>query len=166
MVDKEHKFTPRRVLKTRKGIKSTYTDHFSLKIELKGIPKKQQQEKQQITWNLNKPGGWSDYKTTTNKEAHKITEAVHEETDIEKVMKKINAIDTKIKFKTFGKTKIVLKNLSTVKQCIKPCSKSDCDECKNQDEKDKALLKRRTEQIESAVIKNKRQQARKSRQYI
>ena len=98
VVDKEHKFTPRRVLKTRKGIKSTYTDHFSLKIELKGIPKKQQQEKQQITWNLNKPGGWSDYKTTTNKEAHKITEAVHEETDIEKVMKKINSIDNVCRF--------------------------------------------------------------------
>ena len=70
-------------MKTKKGIKSTFTDHYSLKIELRGIPKKQTKEKQQPTWNLNKEGGWIAYESVTNKEAHKIEEAVDKEADID-----------------------------------------------------------------------------------
>ena len=62
-VDTEQKFTPRRVTKTKKRIKITYTDHYALKVELKGIPKKIEHKTNLPTWNLNKPGGRDTYKS-------------------------------------------------------------------------------------------------------
>ena len=73
-IDSEKKYTPRRVTKTKKETKSTYTDHFSVKIEIKNIPKKIHQEKQPPMWNMNKPGGWTEFKSITDKEAQKIKE--------------------------------------------------------------------------------------------
>ena len=78
-VDTEQKFTPRRVTKTKKGIKTTYTDHYSLKVELKGIPRKIEHTTILPTWNLNKPGGWDIYNNITNSEAEKIKEIITED---------------------------------------------------------------------------------------
>ena len=36
-VDKEQKFTPRRLRKTKKGVVSTYSDHFSLEVQFSGF---------------------------------------------------------------------------------------------------------------------------------
>ena len=54
-VDKDKKFTPRRVIKRKQTITSILTDHFSLIIEMKGIPKKLENDKIVASWNLGKP---------------------------------------------------------------------------------------------------------------
>ena len=64
-VDIHKNFTPRRV-KGKKKKTTIYTDHYSLKVELKGIPRKQDNDKPEPTWNRSKPGGWDVYKRTTD----------------------------------------------------------------------------------------------------
>ena len=154
-IDSEKKYTPRRVTKTKKETTSTYTDHFSVKKEMKNIPKKIHLEKQPPMWNINKPGGWTEFKSITDKEAQKIKDTIADEEDINKVMRKINIIDKKIKFRAFGKAKVCRKMVSEVIQCKKPCKESTCDECKSQNKKDEELLKKRTETIEKAINKIK-----------
>ena len=73
------------------------------------MPKKQEQEKQETMWKLSNPGGWEIFKSLTDKAAADIEVAIAIEPDINKVIKKINAIETKIKFKSFGKTKVCKK---------------------------------------------------------
>ena len=106
-VDRERKFTPRRVLKSRKKIKTIiYTDHFPIKVELSGIPRRKEDNKSDPTWNLGKPGGWELYEKLTD-EAAKNVKAIAEDpqTDINSKMKRVESIEKKIKFAAFGKTK-------------------------------------------------------------
>ena len=60
-IDKERKFTPRRVIKTKKKTTNFFTDHYSLKVEFKQIPKKHENNKSEPTLNRGKPGGWENY---------------------------------------------------------------------------------------------------------
>ena len=154
-IDSDKKFTPRRVTKTKKEIKSTYTDHFSLKIELKNIPKKVHKEKPPPNWNLNKPGGWLSFEHLTNEDAQKIKDTIEKEKDINTVVSKINTIDTKIKFRAFGKAKVCIKKVPKVRVCKKSCNKATCDDCKSQSKRDEELIKKRTEHIEKVVAKIK-----------
>ena len=57
IVDNNRNFTSRRVIQRKKKTKTIYTDHFSLKIELKGMPRNQQMNQQTPMWNLGKPEG-------------------------------------------------------------------------------------------------------------
>ena len=95
VIDSERNFTPRRVTKTKNTIKSTYTDHYSMKLELKGIPKKIQKENQPPTLNINKPGGRLKFKSLTNEVAEKVKDTIDEDIDIDKVMNKIDIIERK-----------------------------------------------------------------------
>ena len=156
VVDKDLKFTPRRVVKTKKQTKSIFSDHFALKVELKGMPKKQEQEKQGTMWKLNNPGGWETYKSLTDKAAADIEEAIDTESDINNVIKKINAIETKIKFKSFGKTKVSIHKVKKDVKCLNSCKLSSCNQCKTQQQKDEELIEKRTKQIEEAVLKIKK----------
>ena len=105
-MDKARTFTPRRVLKTKKSTKTIFSDHYSLKVEFKGLPKSIEKDKHESRWNLGKPDGWDIYKEATNSIADKIESlAEDDELDINSVMKKLNTLDTKVKFKSFGKTK-------------------------------------------------------------
>ena len=122
---------------------------------MKNIPKKIHLEKQPPMWNMNKPGGWTEFKSITDKEAQKIKDTISDEEDFNKVMRKININDKKIKFRAFGKAKVCRKTVSEVVQCKKPCKESTCDECKSQKKKDEELLKKRTETIENAINKIK-----------
>ena len=142
VVDKDLKFTPRRVVKTKKQTKSIFSDHFALKVELKGMPKKQEQEKQGTMWKLNNPGGWETYKSLTDKAAADIEEAIDTESDINNVIKKINAIETKIKFKSFGKTKVSIHKVKKDVKCLNSCKLSSCNQCKTQQQKDEELIKK------------------------
>ena len=136
VIDIDQKITPRRVTKPKKGIKSTFSDHYSLKIQFRGIPRKQQREKPKPTWNLNKPDGWLTYKSKSDKEAAKIESIVEKEDNIDTVMKKVEVINNKLKFQSFGKTKIVVKRVTKERKCTRLCQQNKCNECKNQEEKD------------------------------
>ena len=159
-IDKDKKFTPRRVLKRKQNIMTIFTDHFSLKIELKGIPRRTDCDKIEAGWNLGKPGGWKAYKTITDEVSDKVKNIVgQEDLDVNSVLKKIYAIDTKVKFRAFGKTKPSVKTYSTTRKCMKMCEIHPCDNCKNQKEKDEETYRRQTQRIELAI-----EQIRESKQ--
>ena len=155
VVDKDKTFTPRRVVKTKKETKSIFSDHYALKVELKGLPKKQDNEKKETMWKLNTPGGWETFKSLTDKAAAEVEEAIDNESDINKVIKKIEGIETKIKFKAFGKTKVRENKVREDAKYVDSCKSSKCIKCKNQKEKDEELIDKRTKQIEEAVLKIK-----------
>ena len=155
VIDKYLKFTPRRVIKTKKTTKSIFSDHYAIKIELNDMPKKQEHAKQETFWNLNNPGGWDKYETLTAKAADEVEEAIDNETDIDKVVKKINVIETKIKFKAFGKTRSGANKVKKLYQCSSSCTNYKCNTCKSQKQKDEELIQKRTNQIEQAVLKIK-----------
>ena len=103
IIDKERKFTPHRA---GKG-KLIFTDHFSLFFKMKGIPLRNptmRVKNSEVIWNTNKPGGWSKYKecTENNAELDRIVEQA-EKMSTNVMMKKIESVTTKMKFKCFGK---------------------------------------------------------------
>ena len=115
IIDCDRKFTPRRVIRRKSGTKTIFTDHFSVMIELKGMPKKQQVINQELVWNKGNPNGWTMYERMTDEKAEVIKDIVDDlDNNIETVMNKIEKIETKIKFKAFSKTKHKSKNLVKV----------------------------------------------------
>ena len=103
IIDKDKKFTPRRVQKK----KTTFTDHLSIMIMLKDIPKGELKEVNRSFWNTNKPGPWEAYKDLSDKLADKINVLIDtNENDINVVVKKIEKMEDKVKFQSFGKTKL------------------------------------------------------------
>ena len=159
-IDKERKITPRRVIKKKKNITTIYTDHFSVKVEFIGIPKNHHNYKPEAGWNLGKPNGWKVYEDETNKVAEKIDDIVNEETlDINTILKKIEVIDTKVKFKSFGKTKPSVKKHLKILKCGKACETSPCDHCKSQQQKDAETHERQAQKVEAAIerIKDSKQ---------
>ena len=162
IVDIDRKFTPRRVISNKKSSRSIFTDHFSLKLELTGIPRRRKDEKVESTWNKGRPGGWEEYERLTDEAAEKMLEIIEDTTkDIDTVEKEIDKIETKVKFKAFGKTKKKKKIFSEDKN-ERECRcrrEGSCRRCKTQKEKDDDLLKRQSQRIEEKVeeIKSKRQ---------
>ena len=124
IIDSDRKFTPRQVIRNKKKTKSIYTDHFSIMIELTGMPRNQCMNRPEPTWNKGKPEGWETFKRVTYDYAYKIDSIVEEKKkDINTIMKEIDKIDTKIKFMSFGKTKPKSKKAILKRKEVK------CQEC-------------------------------------
>ena len=141
IIDVQRKFTPRRVIRRKKNIKTIYTDHFSVKIELKGMPRRQHMKRHEPIWNKGKPGGWDIYGRVTDDNAEKIEAIVEDhEKDIETVMKEINIIDNKTKFIAFGKTK------PKSKKIVQKEANN-----KTQEEKDIHLKEKENEKVERQI---------------
>ena len=93
-VDRERKFTPRRVIKKKDMITEIFTDHFSLKIELGGMPKNKNENKPKARWNVNKPGGWSIYKRIMDEFAVKKNSIVdNDKITIDEAIKRIDTLE-------------------------------------------------------------------------
>ena len=155
-IDVDRKFTPRRVQKKKKQIITTFSDHFALKIELSGIPKTQEISRIETSWNLGKLGGWDSYEKVSNEAAEMIDTIVkNHELDINNIMKKLDTIDTKLRFRFFGKTKPSVRSTIKRSKWILKCQNFSCDQCKNQNQKDEELHERQTQRIELAIQKIK-----------
>ena len=90
-----------------------------MELIIEGLPRSNKEVEKEATWNLLKPGGWEDYKTLTKEAEEKIKEvAEDEELDANETMKKVEAIEDKIKFKAFGKTKPETKKKRASKMTI------------------------------------------------
>ena len=154
-VDVGRKFTPRRVKRNKKKQITIFTDHFSLKVELKGVPRRQTNNQQESIWNQGKPGGWDRFENLTNEASEKIKEVSEKETNIDKAMAKLENIDTKIKFQAFGKTKPKKKKIGESEKCRRHrCNPGDiCEDCKTQKQKDDDLLDKQRQRIEDVVEK-------------
>ena len=110
-------------------------------VELEGLPRKQQSTHIELAWNKGKPGGWEMYERLTDQISEEIEQTVDDpENYMEMVMKKVQRMETKIKFKAFGKTKP--KSKSVVKGGIFK---------KTQSEQDSDLKRRGTEKIERHI---------------
>ena len=93
-VDRERKFTPRRVIRKKNMITEIFTDHFSLKIELSGMPKNKNESKPVARWNVNKPGGWLIYERITDEILDKINSIVdNDKITIDEAIKRIDTLE-------------------------------------------------------------------------
>ena len=91
IVDVDRKFTPRRVIRRKKKVTTIYSDHFSLMVELKGMPRTQSLNQQESRWNMGKPGGWEAYEKLTDEKADKIEKIIEDsDINIENVIKEID----------------------------------------------------------------------------
>ena len=52
IIDKEKNFTPRRVIKKGGVITEVFTDHFTVKVILKELPRCRKEVEKVVTWNL------------------------------------------------------------------------------------------------------------------
>ena len=106
VIDKDRKFTPRRVIRKPGGIKTIFTDHYSVEVRIEGLPRSEKVYEKETNWNLQKPGGWESYSRLTKEAAEEIkVVAENKGLDVNETMRKVETIETKIKFKAFGKTK-------------------------------------------------------------
>ena len=129
----------------RKGeTNSTYPDHFPMIVALE-MPTEIGKVKNKTRWNLNKPGGWKNYKETSDKFAKEIVMLVNDEKlDKEERQKKLEKVENKIKYIAFGKTK-----LKASKEKIFDTKNTDNE--KDENENDMKLLRKQSERIEKYV---------------
>ena len=144
-VDSDRLFTPKRATVKQGKLGLTFTDHFPIIVELQ-MPCAEPAEKLPLGWNLNKPGGWERYHDEAERIAEKI-EMLSNDKDLssEEVMEKVEKIQNKIKFTSFGKTK------PKTKKSIADGMKAD-----STDEREaKELLKRQSDKMEAEILKIK-----------
>ena len=103
-IDREKLITPHRAV----GKKLVYTDHFSLIMTFRDLPKSLNSKiptRATTMWNTRKEGGWEAFKklTSDNEDLKKLKNETNKEPT--EFFKKFEAILTKIKFKVFGKVK-------------------------------------------------------------
>ena len=151
-IDKDRVFTPRRaVTKAQGGLGVTYSDHFATMVELEMPKAYEVMEKPKSTWNTQKPGGWEAYKEISNKAAKEIAMIAEDEgIDVEKVMSKIDRIQTKVKFAAFGKTKPQTERTKNKEEATTKATDS---------EDAKELLARQASRIEEHIQKVKKSNA-------
>ena len=106
---------------------SAYSDHYSVEVVIGGLPRATRQkitiEEDKCTWNLQKEGGWEEYKKQTDKMSSKMTDIVEDDTlTIEDCMKEVDKVNNKVKFSAFGKTR-----KTNVRK--KPSKETKCLEC-------------------------------------
>merc|ERR1712008_182360 len=99
MIDSDKKITPVRMRKTKKEMKKTFSDHFSVLLTISDLPKsKKEKEEKQVKWNLAKYKGWERYKEVSDEYADKIEQIVTDKRiSIEDAMSMFNKIHNKIK---------------------------------------------------------------------
>ena len=148
VIDKEKKFTPKRIVWRKSQFSSVYTDHFSIEVTLSGMPRRTTLSMKSSRWNLGKPEGWKCYQELTEKAAEKIEEIVlNDEIGINDAMKKVTAIDNQIKFSAFGKTRDKSKKARVAK-----VAKQSSEETDNLE-----LIRRQSQKMEDEVIRIKSQ---------
>ena len=107
LIDSRRKITPKRVMMRRGKLIEKPTDHYSLLLMLKNLPRSGIQQKKEIRWNLMKQGGWAKYKELSDDKADSIERVVKDkDLSVEEATEKIEKIETKLKFQAFGKCSI------------------------------------------------------------
>ena len=119
-IDKERKRTPARSVKQKKKFKLIYSDHFSVVISFKDLPRKREDRKEKkVMWNLAKTNGWEEYKQLTNKYSDKLDKVLEDDTvTTMKAFEKIEKILNSIKYEAFGKVTIDSSKLGEVRKHI------------------------------------------------
>ena len=105
-IDKAHEFSASKV-QTKKGKKRLiFSDHCPLVVNFEKLPTQRIKAVRKSTWKLNAPGGWKKYEVLTNKIQAKMDKYIKDKSfNIEVVKRKIDSLQTKVKFQAFGKSK-------------------------------------------------------------
>ena len=107
IIDSNKQITPSRIKKYKGKQEVVFSDHFGVMIKFENLPKRKVAEENKTVWNLKKDKGWDKYKELTEKYSDTLMKVVDDENKtIEEKMEVFDKIDTKIKFKAFGKTTI------------------------------------------------------------
>ena len=62
LIERKREITPKRIMMKKGKLIEKPTDHYSLVLKLKNLPRSGHQQKKELRWNLMKPGGWTKYK--------------------------------------------------------------------------------------------------------
>ena len=129
----------------------TYTDHYVMVATFHNLPAARvaREEKEEVRWKSGSKETWLKYKEESKEASRKIAETIDDkEKDIDEVLEKVEAIETKLKFKTFGKY--------TVKSLAKRKEKVEKEEeYLTIEERAEKLLKNQTKRVDEAVNKVK-----------
>ena len=106
VIDSKQLFCAKKVVRSAGKEKLIRSDHYPLIVSLENIPLAKVSEPKESFWNVLKPGGWDMYKAALEEETEKIQNIIENKNiSEEEVMKKIDTITDKVKFKAFGKSK-------------------------------------------------------------
>ena len=106
LVDTSREYSPCRITKKQGRLVRVYSDHYTMILSMKNLPKQKAMPAKQSYWNLKKPEGWEKYKSMTDEIKEKADIIIdNHDLDIEKVMKEVDKLQDNVKFKAFGKTK-------------------------------------------------------------
>ena len=146
VVDVKKEYSLYRVRKQKDNLKLIPSDHFPIVVKLRNLPTRRIKREQTSNWNLNKPNGWKRFKELQMEVKEKADRIIADETlTIDEVDKKIDNIQTKIKFQSFGKTKSMTEELKKRRMEIRhiPSCGMEAEE-----ERKKEILRKQNELIE------------------
>ena len=105
-VDCKKQFTSKRVIYVGGRMKTIFTDHFSLLVEMK-LPRVEMKKKATTMWNKNKPGGWAAYAEKSAEMAKKMNVIVNDDDlEVDMIMEKLDKMQDKLKHAALGKSKM------------------------------------------------------------
>ena len=105
LIDSERKYAMNRVTYEKGLLTLKPSDHYTMFLVFHNLPLGIEKKEKDVRWN--KPGGWKKYEEVTNdraKDIHKIVE--NKSKSVDEMMEGVEKIFDKIKFQSFGKTKI------------------------------------------------------------
>ena len=147
IIDSNREHTMKRAVFKNGKFCITYSDHFTLILKMKNLPRNHTRKEKQIRWNLKKQGGWELYKELAEEKSDKMIEVIDDTSkSIEEVVKKFERMHNDIKFEAFGK--VTLKDKNNVQEKQQKNKTSEEEEARN-------LLKKQTEKAEEELIKLK-----------
>ena len=153
IVDSQQMYCPKKVMMTRGRTKVIRSDHYSIVVQLEGMPRANTKVTHESRWNLNKPGGWDVYKVAPEEASEKMDAIIDDESkSIEEVMKKVDAIMDSVKYKAFDKTKPMTKKAYNRRLGVRLAAAQGLD----RDERVKELMRKQFDQLEEEITKLKK----------
>ena len=105
IIDKDNNHAMERAVFEKGKFTLKRSDHFTLILSLKNIPKSSRNIKptKSTMFNLNKKEGWDNYKENTDEVIDKLENVINDaNVDSNEMMETLEKVHTKIKFKSFG----------------------------------------------------------------
>ena len=148
VIDTKHEFSPARVRQKNGKLRMIHPDHFPIVVTFENIPTQRVKVEKVGYWKLNTPDGWKKYEAMTNDAMEKMDEIIENKSlTIEEVKRKTDAIQTKIKFRAFGKGKPSTEKARTRRLATKEKSAGELD----RQVKEKALLSLQSKMMEDKI---------------
>ena len=153
LIDTKHEFSPARV-KIKDGKRRLiHPDHFPLVVKFEKLPTQRLKVEKISNWKFNAPDGWNKYEAMTNEIKSKMDTIIDDNSlSIDEVKKRTDALQNKVKFRAFGKSKPVTEKAKQRRLVEKKKTTLGMD---GEDEKAKQLLQQQSNLIEDAINKIK-----------